>query len=266
MIGIYKVENLINGKIYIGQSVNIENRWKEHRYGPYTTTSSQYNTPFYRAIRKYEVENFSFEVIEECEPEELNEREIYWISKYKSTNLDKGYNLTKGGHHVTPLVLSEEDVEEIQWLLSNTPTSQQEIADRYDVDQSLISLINRGKIWVNSNLKYPLRNREKRHCKINQQKRSNSKSGFCIDCKKPISYTSTRCRSCDIDYRREKGKEEKPVSRDELKELVRTTSFLELGREFGVSDNAIRKWCKLYDLPSRKRDIEKYTDEEWELV
>ena len=51
----------------------------------------------YRAIKKYGIENFDFEVIEECSKEQLNDKEIYWISYYDSCNLDKGYNLTKGG-------------------------------------------------------------------------------------------------------------------------------------------------------------------------
>ena len=55
------------------------------------------NTNLYQAMRKYGIENFSFEVIEECLPEELNEREIYWIDYYDSFNKEKGYNMTPGG-------------------------------------------------------------------------------------------------------------------------------------------------------------------------
>lgn len=47
-------------------------------------------------------------------------------------------------------------------------------------------------------------------------------------------------------------------SKEELLELILNKSFLQIGKDFGVSDNAIRKWCKSYDLPYRKKDIEEY--------
>ena len=91
MIGIYKIQNLINGKIYIGQSIHIKARFNAHK-----SEARNGNTrPLYNAIRKYGVENFSFEIIEECSKEKLNEREIYWIKKYDSFH--NGYNLTPGG-------------------------------------------------------------------------------------------------------------------------------------------------------------------------
>lgn len=55
-------------------------------------------------------------------------------------------------------------------------------------------------------------------------------------------------------------------AREELKGLVRNKSFLSIGKMFGVSDNAIRKWCKYYNIPSKQRDIKSYTDEEWEKI
>lgn len=88
MIGIYKITNNINGKIYIGQSRNIESRWQQHQ-------EPARNSLISRAIKKYGVDNFTFEVIEECTIEELDKREIYWIDYYKS--FDNGYNLTRGG-------------------------------------------------------------------------------------------------------------------------------------------------------------------------
>ena len=84
MIGIYKVTNNINGKVYIGQSDQIEMRWKRHRYRSLNNNGDDYNCIFYKAIRKYGLENFTFEVIEECNKEELNEKEKYWIKQYNS--------------------------------------------------------------------------------------------------------------------------------------------------------------------------------------
>ena len=48
--------------------------------------------------------------------------------------------------------------------------------------------------------------------------------------------------------------------------MIRTMSFVKIGEQYGISDNAIRKWCKLYELPYRKKDIKLYSDEEWEKL
>ena len=98
MCGIYKIENLINGKKYIGQSVDIQYRFSNHKSESFNPKSNAYNTAIHRAIRKYGLENFSFEVIEECEQEVLKEREKYWISYYQS--FGAGYNMTSGGEGV----------------------------------------------------------------------------------------------------------------------------------------------------------------------
>lgn len=95
--GIYKIENLINKKIYIGKSIDILTRWKEHKVN-YMNPAK--DCTLYRAIRKHGIENFSFTIIEECEPtnEILNEREKYWINYYDS--FKNGYNDTYGGDGV----------------------------------------------------------------------------------------------------------------------------------------------------------------------
>ena len=90
MIGIYKITNKINGKSYIGQSIDIERRWREHK----KNIGSSKN-PLYLDFKKYGLENFSFEILEECKVKDLDEKEIYWIKRYDSHN--KGYNLTDGG-------------------------------------------------------------------------------------------------------------------------------------------------------------------------
>ena len=89
--GIYKVTNKINGKVYIGQSVDIGRRWRQHM-------AAEDDIYFHKAIQKYGVENFEWEVIEQCKKKDLDEREIYWIEYYDSYN--KGYNCTKGGDGV----------------------------------------------------------------------------------------------------------------------------------------------------------------------
>lgn len=88
--GIYKIENKINHKVYIGQSINIERRWQAH-----LSPSQYHNTILQAAFDKYGKNNFIFSILEECDKEQLNEREQYWINYYDSYK--HGYNMTLGG-------------------------------------------------------------------------------------------------------------------------------------------------------------------------
>ena len=93
MTGIYKITNLTNNKCYIGQSVHIEQRWKDHIRCMSDSRRDAYNRPLYKAFRKYGIDNFSFEILEECTEDKLNEREQYWILFYHSIDKQYGYNL-----------------------------------------------------------------------------------------------------------------------------------------------------------------------------
>ena len=94
--GIYRIENLVNHKIYIGLSKDCMKRWHDHRSKAFNSTrEDDIKKPLYMAMRKYGLDNFTFEIIEKCDEFLLKEREIYWISYYDSYN--KGYNATKGG-------------------------------------------------------------------------------------------------------------------------------------------------------------------------
>ena len=86
---------------------------------------------------------------------------------------------------------------------------------------------------------------------------------YCVDCGAVIYKTSTRCRECAAAAKTQPITE---ITRDELKKLIRIQPFTKIGEMFGVSDNAIRKWCVKYNLPNTKSMIQKYTDEEWELI
>lgn len=103
--GIYKIENLINGKKYIGQSIDIQYRFNNHKSESFNPKSNAYDTAIHRAIRKYGVENFKFEIVEECDQENLREREIYWIKYYNS--FGSGYNLTSGGEGVPTINIKQ---------------------------------------------------------------------------------------------------------------------------------------------------------------
>lgn len=95
-VGIYEIINTVNGKIYVGQSINIYDRWTQHKYKSIYSEELGYNSAIHAAMRKYGFENFVFKIIEECEPELLDERERYWIEKLNSLT-PNGYNIMPGG-------------------------------------------------------------------------------------------------------------------------------------------------------------------------
>lgn len=153
---IYKITNKINGKIYIGQSKNPKKRFQQHIKDEKVTSS------IHNAIKKYGVENFTFEIIE-GPISNHNEREIYWIDYYNSYS--KGYNQTIGGDEppirkgeISSLSsYSNEKVLKIQLDLINTKLSFTTLSKIYEVDTQYLSLINRGIIRKNENFIYPLR-------------------------------------------------------------------------------------------------------------
>ena len=93
-IGIYGIQNKINGCIYIGKTgMNFGDRWDSHR--ALLRSNKHYNQYLQRAWNKYGEENFEFIVVEECDVDVINEREIYYIKFYRNQNLS--YNLADGG-------------------------------------------------------------------------------------------------------------------------------------------------------------------------
>lgn len=93
--GIYKITNTINHKVYIGQSKNIIRRWQAHKNRAFVP-NKEYDKYLYRAFRKYGIDVFTFEIIEECAIEKLDEREKYYILQYHSCIDTYGYNETCG--------------------------------------------------------------------------------------------------------------------------------------------------------------------------
>jgi len=109
--GIYKITNKINGKCYIGQSNDIHRRWKQE-----LAPNAKLNPHLARAFEKYGIDNFEFEIIEECQREQLNEREQFYIEIYHSIDPKLGYNKTEGGdgNLGRHFIMSEEQKEKIR--------------------------------------------------------------------------------------------------------------------------------------------------------
>lgn len=102
--GIYCIENLINNKMYIGKSVNIANRWEYHKSR--LNRNKHTNQKLQRAFNKYGKDNFKFYVLELCDYELLNSKEMFYIKIYDS--FINGYNLSVGGDGHNKYEISDE--------------------------------------------------------------------------------------------------------------------------------------------------------------
>lgn len=304
--GIYKVENLINGKKYIGQSVNIPKRWIKHRSDAFNKNCNHYDKILYKAIRKYGLENFSFEVIEYCSIEELNDKEYYWVNHYDSYH--HGYNATLGGDGA--------DLEKYNNIYEDWKSGKtcKELEKKYNCKDSVItnalrvhnisefeaksrSIKFKNKILAMSFNGKPLMVFEgskaiARYFEMPEASFDNLTTTIRKNVKSSASFQGYEWKFYENEtvpsltkeeffsyqnigksYSKEERLElslthrtvERP-SREELKKLIRTEPFTQIGRNYGVTDNAIRKWCQFENLPYKKRDIKAYSDYEWEQL
>lgn len=142
MIGIYKITNNINGKIYIGQSNNIQRRFSEHQ-----NRGAASRIPVDVAIQRYGKENFNFEIIEECSIEQLNQKETYWITYFNS--IENGYNCSVGGDQQSigsnngRAILTENEVKFIRTAYNNHERRK----DVYEYFKDKITFSSFSRIW-----------------------------------------------------------------------------------------------------------------------
>lgn len=148
MTGIYKITNKNNNKVYIGQSQNISERLAEHKKKRFI--------PIDMWINMLGVENFTFEILEECDQEDLDQREQYYINKYEAMNEDKGYNKQSGGFNNSigegngRALLSYEDVVNIRTAYANHE-SQKKVYQQYKDKITLAGFqsVWQGRSWNN---------------------------------------------------------------------------------------------------------------------
>lgn len=95
VIGVYKITNLLSGKFYIGQSIDINYRFYEHKIGK----GQRHKSAIDAAIKKYGKENFSYEILEQCNKEDVFDRERYWAEEVYNGQCyaPLGYNIDRTG-------------------------------------------------------------------------------------------------------------------------------------------------------------------------
>lgn len=233
MVGIYKITNSVNNKIYIGQSVNIERRFAQHRYDA-KHEDRQNGKLLYKDIKKYGIDKFQFEIIEECSKDELNKREKHYIKVYNS-NAPNGYNKTIGGVG-SPCYkkLSTEIILKIIERLKTSMDSAEIIALEFEISPDTVRSINSGRICRICSEEYPIR----RHLStIRKEANENS-----IKTAKK-KYT--------------KKVNNRPPAFDLAQDIV-INGFECVGRKYNVSGNAIRKRCVSYGIPKTKTELREW--------
>ena len=140
--GIYCIENNINHKKYVGQSINIYNRWQKHLYE--LRNNIHNNDYLQKAWNKYGENNFSYSILEKCSENKLDEREIYYINLYNTLNRDYGYNLESGGQGISR-TRSKETIDKLK----------KSIKESYINNPSLIDLRRKDahEQWNNPSIK-----------------------------------------------------------------------------------------------------------------
>lgn len=151
MIGIYAIKNKINGKMYIGKSINISARFSTHTYQlKQKTRSKDCNRYLFNAVKKYGLDNFELVILfetDKLDEELLVEKEFYYINLYKTTNSNFGYNLRLDSS--TKCIVHEETkkLQSINFKGSKNPNYKNNWTDEQKLRMSVIAK-NRHKAGI----------------------------------------------------------------------------------------------------------------------
>lgn len=284
---IYLITNKITGEKYVGQTKNsIYVRFGSHCHDykrfPYR--------PLYANMEKYGIDNFEPSLLETCDIDKMDEREIYWIDKLDT--FENGLNDTPGGSGRSQSTWITKDIELDIVNIFEKDGYTKNIYKKYPklTTDALSKIFAKYQIKTSSSetLQAQYGNKVQRvdidTGEILEEYPSQIEAGYwllknhhtIVTNPKKLSYIIGRaCRDGSVLggylWLRKKGEAmhtniEEIIDRDTLKSLIRTTPFTTIAKKYEVSDNSIRRWCKKYGLPSTKREIQKYSDEEWEKL
>ena len=176
-----------------------------------------------------------------------------------------GYNKVNSAlefHHIKPEEKSyglasmgtchdlQQDLQEVQKCILVCANCHREIHEDLYTQEELLN----KKVYLKDIAEELIKDRDS---KLEQ------KHYYCPECGKEITRNAHLCNECA--HKQTRIVIDRP-NREELKNLIRNNSFTALGKQFNVTDNAIRKWCKAVNLPYRISDIKSYSDKEWELI
>lgn len=159
---IYKIENVVNGKVYIGQTrISFSKRRNSHLHA--LRSNSHRNNYLQNAWNKYGEKNFKFELVKYCEVDELNELEAQYISSYESLAHQKGYNIESGGNVnkiVHPSTRAKMSKRMKKWIVETGHIQRLAEMNKGDNSSSArkIVLVNTGEVFgsiVSAHEKYP---------------------------------------------------------------------------------------------------------------
>ena len=190
--GIYCIENTITNQKYIGQSINIKYRWRKHRSA--LNTNKHDNAYLQNSWNKYGQDNFKFYVLEMCDIDQLNEREIYYIEKFNTLDRNYGYNLKTGGQNCSSYCTEEVKQrmsDSIKQSYENSDLRQRrsEITKQYWEDPN-----NKARILNENNPMYG-----KHHTDESKKKMSDTKKSKHIQ---PYNKNLTKvfCEELNVEY------------------------------------------------------------------
>lgn len=155
---LYIIKNTINDMVYIGQTIDVIQRWYKH----ICEAKNRTIYPLHKAMKEFGIDKFYYQILE-MDVENANEREVYWINYYNSV-YPNGYNLSGGGagsgegiNNKYAKFNSLNDIYEIIGYLKNTKMSIEKIAEIYQCKSEIISAINTGRRYKIEGISYPIR-------------------------------------------------------------------------------------------------------------
>ena len=242
---IYLITNNITNEKYVGQtksSIYVRFAGHIHDYKRFP------NRKLYHNMIEYGADNFIPSLLEECDDNLLNQKETEWIEKLDTF---------KHGLNETPGFIQKEPEEK--------RNSSEEIRKKYgqkisqidcetgEIIQTFSSQMEAGR-WLKANNLSNIEDLRKLSSHLSRASKNHLKLGgyYWQTTGQPIKEMITNL--------------EQIISKDDLKKKIRFQSFAAIGREYEVSDKTISRWCIKYNLPSTKKEISKYTDEEWEKL
>ena len=123
---IYSYKNLINGKQYIGQTINPKQRYLQHKSSAFNEKDKEYNSLLHQAFRKYGYEKFQYSVLAESDDIDiLNELEVSLIKKY-NTKVPNGYNIEDGGKNCSK---PQTEQQKIKLMEAHAFLTKQEVVE-----------------------------------------------------------------------------------------------------------------------------------------